>query len=218
MNLQEQLKPLNQFIFIPHKPLKNIKGEILLTFVAELFEDYLRIKKDSKLASEANFINNILIDSTIKELLEYFNLHIIRKEQLSRLFNQTSYNNKEILLAKQYEVFGIYYKKLLNLLLQYIQKDTKFMPEYFGILLIYYFKVETKREFSDFEFIQNYDISPLLAVYENINISLKKEFLITHPNKRLWEYRTTIDNMDKLALKLIKKYDQFQYKISRSKN
>jgi hypothetical protein len=91
------------------------------------------------------------------------------------------------------------------------------MPEYFGILLIYYFKVEAKRVFSDFEFIQNYDVSPLLDIYENINIALKKEFLKTHPNKRLWEYRTTIDNMDKLALRLVKKYDQFQYKICRFK-
>jgi hypothetical protein len=46
-------------------------------------------------------------------------------------------------------------------------------------------------------------------------MDIKKEFLKTNTTAKIWEYRTTIDNMEKIALHLIKKYVTFQYKINR---
>lgn len=217
MILEQQLKISNRILFIPSKSLKHIKTEILLTFVAELFEDYLRIKNNPEFSCSLNFIDNKLIDQSIIDFLKYFSENIIRKKQLIELFQDANGNSLQMVHVKQYETFGVYYRKLSGLLLHYLSNDSKFMPEYFGILLMYYFKTETSRIFSDFIFIQEFDFSSLLSIYEDTNITLKKELSKINPNAKFWEHRTTIDNMEKIAFHLIKKYDSFQYKINTSR-
>lgn len=214
MTLAQQTKVPNNVLVIPNKPLKQIKTEVLLTFVAELFENYFRIKNDPSLSCSANFIDNETVDLSLKEFLHYFNARVIRKKELLKTFNDANLNTSNMIHAKQYEIYGVYFRKLGSLLMQFITKDSKFMPDYFGILLMYYYKTEANKKFFNFEFIQEFDFAPLLTIYEDVNIDIKKEFLKKNTTAKIWEQRTTIDNMEKIALHLIEKYIAFQCKIN----
>ena len=139
---------------------------------------------------------------------------IVRKEQLLKIFQEANIDSKRMLLAKQCEPLGVYYEKLAKLLMHYIPNGGLFIPEYFGILLIHYFKSELQQSFYPFSYIEEYNFDSILGVYEKINIALKKDMVKDNPNMRLWECRTTLDEMEKVALHLIKEYNSFQYKIN----
>jgi hypothetical protein len=75
--LGQQVNESNKILCIPDKTLTQIKAEILLTFVAELFENYFRIKNDPLLSCSANFIHNETVDLSLKEFLLYFDDSVI---------------------------------------------------------------------------------------------------------------------------------------------
>lgn len=165
--------------------LRDIKGEMLLTFVAELFDDYVKLhngscNKEGVISLTTNSDDDNYIANEINALISYFNDNVTSKEKLLSIF----------------------------------LKGGMFIPEYFGMLLIYLYKVEFKRSFRGFPYIDTFDMSSLLSIYEKVNISLKKEYLQNNPTKRLWEHRTVIDTMDKVASLLLKEYLQFQYKVN----
>jgi hypothetical protein len=88
------------------------------------------------------------------------------------------------------------------------------MPEYIGLLLISYYVIEAKQSFIKFQFIEDYNLNDVLAIYEEVNINIKKNLVRKYPNTRLWEHRTVFDEMDKVAQKIIKEYNSFQYKVN----
>ena len=202
-----------------NKSLKSIKAEIILTFVAELFDDYYKLKNNSceklgVISIDTKTEDDFVIEKTVNELSNYCKTNVVRKEQLLKIFQEANSDSKKMLLAKQCEPIGVYYEKLAKLLMHYIPNGGLFIPEYFGILLIYYFKSELQQSFYPFAYIEEYNFDSILGVYEKINITLKKDMVKDNPNMRLWECRTTLDEMEKVALHLLKEYNSFQYKIN----
>jgi hypothetical protein len=53
-----------------------------------------------------------------------------------------------------------------------------------------------------------------MNIYSEVNIKIKKELVEKHPETKIWEHRTVFDTMEKIATKIIKEYDTFQYKLN----
>ncbi|MDD2698747.1 MAG: hypothetical protein PHF17_08110 [Arcobacteraceae bacterium] len=208
------------FLLSTNKTLKDIKTEILLTFVSQLFDEYNKIKnndydeKKSVITVQTPEKNDIAIDTVVSELSLYCNENAITKEQLFKIFGNANLNKQSFIIAKQYEPLGVYYEKLSTLLKNYIPNGGLFMPEYLGLLLIHYYTVEAGQSFGKFPFIKDYNLNEILAVYGEVNINIKKELVEKHPSSRIWEHRTVFDTMEKVAIKIIKEYHTFQYKVN----
>lgn len=219
MSVKTKMPIQASFLLSTNKTLKDIKTEILLTFALQLFDEYEEIKDDS--CKKKNVItvktpqnNDIAIDIVVSELSSYCKENVIKKEQLFKIFGEANLNKQSFLLAKQYEPLGVYYEKLSTLLKHYIANGGLFMPEYLGLLLIHYYTLEAGQSFARFPFIEEYNLSEVLAIYGEVNINIKKDLVEKHPNSRIWEHRTIFDTMDKVALKMIKEYQSFQYKVN----
>jgi len=187
--------------------------------VSELFEDYKKLQNDScekvgVTSIDTSNEDDMVISSNIEILHSYLLENVTSKEQLMEVFSKAKHNKETFAIAKQVEPFGVYYEKIANLLMKYIPKGGLFIPEYFGLLLIHLYKGEHKRSFKKFPFIDDFKLDTLLAIYEKVNINLKKEYLHNNPNKRIWEHRTVIDTMEKVAPLLLKEYLNFQYKVN----
>jgi hypothetical protein len=219
MAIINKLPLQSSLLLSTNSTLKDFKVEILLTFVLELFDEYEQLKKEkcfeNKNALTVNVNNNeISIDAVIMELSSYLKENVIQKEKLFKIFREANLNQQNFLLAKQYEPFGVYYEKLRILFKNLIPNGTLFMPEYLGLLVIYFYKVEAKQSFSKFPFIDELQLEDIVNIYTEVNIGIKKELVKKHPQTKIWEHRTMFDAMEKIASKIIKEYDTFQYKLN----
>lgn len=219
MSIQTKMPIQASLLLSTNRTLKDIKTEILLTFVSQLFDDYEQIKASSH--TKTNIItvktpekNDIAIDSVVYELSTYLKANVIKREFLVKIFREANLNKQSFFIAKQYEPFGIYYEKISTLMKHYIPNGGLFMPEYLGLLLIHYYNQEAGQSFLKFPFIDEYNFSDVLAIYGEVNINIKKDLVEKHPNSRIWEHRTIFDTMEKIALKIIKEYQAFQYKVN----
>lgn len=201
--------------------LKDFKTETLLSFVVQLFDEYEQLK-DDKYCQNKNILtvkkasknDDVVIETVIMELSSYLKQNVIHKEKLFKIFREANQSKQNFILAKQYEPFGVYYEKLGRLLANLVPKGSLFMPEYLGLLLIYFYKIEAKQSFSKFTMIEELQIEDILSIYSEVNIRVKKELVEKHPQTKIWEHRTIFDTMEKIANKIIKEYDQFQYKLN----
>lgn len=216
MSLNGKMPLQASFLITNNKTLKDLKTEIVLTFALQLFDEYQLIKEDNGEIKNTITVknpknNDITIDKAIDEISLYLRENVIQKERLFKIFREANLNKPNFLLAKQYEPYGVYYEKLGVLLKNYIPNGGLFMPEYLGLLLIYNCKYLS---YTRFPFIENYNFENLLAIYSEVNINIKKNLAEKHPNTRLWEHRTVFDEMEKIAQKITKEYDLFQYKVN----
>jgi len=169
--------PLQASLLFGNNSLKAFKSEIVLTFALELFDDYYRLRDDScqkegVISLDLKSQDDIVIANCIDELSTYLRDNIIKKSDLLAIFTNT--NTKDgLVLAKQCEPLGVYYEKLAKLLMHYIPKGGLFIPDYFGILLIHYYKSELGGSFSKYSYIDNYDFQKILGVFERVNITLQ---------------------------------------------
>lgn len=208
------------FLVSSNLTLKDIKAEIILTFVSKLFDDYGKLKdeiycQDRKVLSivvEQN--DDKKIDEAIDELSYYLKINVIQQEYLLKIFKEASFNQQNLFIAKRYEPYGVYYEKLGKLFNQFIPNGSVLMPEYLGLLLIYYYKTDAKQSFYRFPFIDSYKIEEILEIYREANMKIKKELVEKNPNSRIWEHRTVFDSMEKVASKAIKGYNLFSYKLN----
>jgi len=115
--------------------------------------------------------------------------------------------------AQESTVFGCY-EKLGMLLKNLVPNGSIFMPEYLGLLLIHFYKQEAKQSFCKFSFVDTLELDDVLNIYIGVNMRVKKELVEKHPETKIWEHRTIFDTMEKIATKIIKEYDQFQYKLN----
>lgn len=219
MSVKTNMPMQASFLLSTNKTLKDIKGEMVLTFVGRLFDEYEQIKDNDTIRRnvitvETPLDNDIKIDKVVCELSLYLQENVMRKEKLFKIFGEANLNKQSFLLAKQHEPLGVYYEKLSTLLKHYIPNGGLFMPEYLGLLLIHYHNIEAGQPFIKFPYIQEYNFEHILDIYEQVNINIKKKLVDKHPNSRIWEHRTVFDTMHKVALKIVKEYQSFQYKVN----
>lgn len=203
-----------------NKTLKDLKTEILLSFVLQLFEEYEELKEE-KVIQTRKFITvktendkNTFIDKVVSELVSYLKENVINQKKLFKIFRQANLNQQSFLLAKQYEPYGVYYEKLGMLLKKSIPEGSLFMPEFLGFLLLYLYKTNLHKSFIGFSLIEEYKFEMVIAVYNEVNINIKKDLVQKHPNTRIWEHRTIFDTMENIAIKIVQDYDCFQYKLN----
>lgn len=210
--------PLQAALFLSaNKTLKDVKTEILLSFALKLFDEYQQLKDvDDYRFLEVKICerNDLAVDLSISNLIGFLQENVLKKETLFKIFKDANLSKQNLLLAKQYEPQGIYFEKLSMLLKSYIPNGGLFMPEYLGLLLMYYYQIDSKQIFARFPYIEEFDFSHILSIYEEANINVKKDLIEKHPNTRLWEHRTVFDEMDKIAKKIIKEYHLFKYKLN----
>jgi len=220
MSVKTKLPLQASLLLSTNTTLKDFKAEILLTFVLQLFDEYEHLKDEKYcenkniLTVKANKNDDMAIDGVIRELSSYLKENVIQKEKLFKIFREANLNQQSFLLAKQYEPFGVYYEKLGMLLKNLVPNGSLFMPEYLGLLLIYFYKLEAKQSFCKFPLVEELDLEDVLNVYGEVNIRVKKELVEKHPQTKIWEHRTIFDTMEKIASKIIKEYDTFQYKLN----
>lgn len=220
MSTQSSLPIQAKLLLSNNKTLLDIKAEILLSFVLQLFEEYEQLKDDQY--SEPKTIvkvktdntEDIVIDDIVTPMIDFLRENIIPRSKLFKIFREANQNKQNFLLAKQYEPYGVYFEKLGMLLKQLVPNGSSFLPEYLGLLLIHHYKIESGYQFILFPMIENIPFDKLLPIYDEVNIRVKKELLEKHPNSRIWEHRTVFDTMDKIALKMIVEYNKFQYKLN----
>jgi hypothetical protein len=158
--------------------------------------------------------DDISIDKVISELTTYLKTAVIPKEKLFKIFREAKQSQQNFLLAKQYEPYGVYYEKLGKLLKNLVPNGSMFLPEYLGLLLIHFYKLEAKQSFCKFPFVDELELENIFDIYIGVNIKIKKELVEKHPETKIWEHRTIFDGMEKIASKIIKEYDTFQYKLN----
>ena len=220
MSIKTKL-PVQASLFLrTNTTLKDCKAEILLTFVLQLFHEYELLKnkqhnqnKNIITVLKASSTDDLTIDTVITELSTYLKENVIQKEKLFRIFREANQSQQNFLLAKQYEPYGVYFEKLGMLLKNLVPNGSSFMPEYLGLLLIFYYKQE-EQSFGKFPYVDKMDFKEVLGIYEEVNIRVKKELVEKHPETKIWEHRTIFDSMEKIATKIIKEYDIFQYKFN----
>lgn len=196
-----------------------MKLEMLLSFIGYLFDEYKRYKDDDSqgnptitITSEPN--NDDFIEKVIEELSQYFEENILTQEKLFQIFKDGKLSYNDLLIAKQYQPMGIYYEKLSILLRNSIPDGGLFMPEYLGLLLLHYYCQKIEYLCGKFAFLNKYDFNSVLEIYNDVNITLKKELVEKNPKTRLWEHRTVFDRMETIAQKMLSEYLAFHYKIN----
>lgn len=219
--MQTKLPVQASLLISNNTTLKDFKAEILLTFVLQLFNEYEKLKEDNgdtnkKILTvvKASQDDDISIDKVISELSTYLKKTVIPKEKLFKIFREAKQNQQNFLLAKQYEPYGVYYEKLGKLLKNLVPSGSMFLPEYLGLLLISFYKLEAKQSFTRFPFVDELELENIFDIYIGVNIKVKKELVEKHPETKIWEHRTIFDGMEKIASKIIKEYDKFQYKLN----
>jgi hypothetical protein len=221
MSIKTKL-PVQASLFLrTNTTLKDCKAEILLTFVLQLFHEYELLKnkqhnqnKNIITVLKASSTDDLTIDTVITELSTYLKENVIQKEKLFRIFREANLNQQNFLLAKQYEPYGVYFEKLGKLLKNNVPIGTMFMPEYLGLLLIHLYKLEALQSFCKFPFVDTLELEEIMNIYGEVNIKVKKELVEKFPETKIWEHRTIFDTMEKIATKIIKEYNQFQYKLN----
>lgn len=220
MSIKTKLPIQASLLLSTNTTLKDFKAEILLSFVLQLFDEYVQLKDEKYcqnrtiLTVKAHKNDDMTIDEVITELLIYLKQNVIQKERLFKIFREANLSQQNFLLTKQYEPFGVYYEKLGMLLKNLVPNGSMFMPEYLGLLLIFYYKQEAEQSFVKFSYIDEMDFKDLLNIYEEVNIKVKRELVEKYPETKIWEHRTIFDTMEKIASKIIKEYDKFQYKLN----
>jgi len=199
-----------------------MKLEMLLSFVGYLFDEYKRYKDDDcqdnptiTIASKQN--DDDAIEKMIGELSAYFKENILSQARLFQIFRDGSVDYNHFLLAKQYEPLGVYYEKLSVLLRNSIADGGLFMPEYLGLLLLHYYFQKIEYSFGKFPFLHQYNFQYVLEIYNDVNITLKKELVEKNPKTRIWEHRTVFDEMEKIAQKMVDEYSAFHYKLNKKR-
>ena len=221
MSIKTKLPVQASLLLSTNTSLRDFKVEILLSFVLQLFEEYEQLK-DEKVVQNRKILtvlkasqdDDISIDKVIGELSIYLKETVIPKEKLFKIFREANQSQQNLLLAKQYEPYGVYFEKLGKLLKNLIPNGSMFLPEYLGLLLIYLYKLEAKKSFCKFPFIDTLELEDIMNIYSEVNIKIKKELVEKHPETKIWEHRTVFDTMEKIATKIIKEYDKFQYKLN----
>jgi hypothetical protein len=219
MSIRTKLPIQASLLVSTNLTLKDMKLEMLLSFVGYLFDEYKRYKDDDfqenptiTITSEPN--NDDFIEKMIEELSGYFEENVLSQERLFQIFRDGRLDYEHLLLAKQYEPLGVYYEKLSILLRNGIPDGGLFMPEYLGLLLLHYYFQKIEYSFGRFSFLSQYDFQYVLEIYNDVNITLKKELVEKNPNTRIWEHRTVFDRMEKIAQKMVDEYFTFHYKLN----
>lgn len=220
MSIKTKLPIQASLLISTNTTLKDFKAEILLTFILQLFDEYEQLRdenysqKKTIVTVKAHKNDDMVIDEVIKDLSFYLRENVIPKEKLFKIFREANLSQQNFLLAKQYEPYGIYYEKLGLLLKNLVPHGSMFIPEYLGLLLIYFYKLEAKQSFSKFSMIEELQLEDILNIYSEVNMRVKKELVEKHPQSKIWEHRTVFDTMEKIASKIIKEYHKFQYKLN----
>ena len=221
MSIKTKLPVQASLLLSTNSTLKDCKAEILLAFVLQLFNEYEELKDEKEISNKkiltvvkASSNDDTSIDTVITELSTYLKENVIQKEKLFRIFREANQSQQNFLLAKQYEPYGVYFEKLGILLKNLVPNGSMLMPEYLGLLLIFYYKREAQQSFGKFPYVDKMDFKEVLSIYEEVNIRMKKEHVEKHPETKIWEHRTIFDGMEKIATKIITVYDKFQYKIN----
>lgn len=221
MSMKTKLPIQVSLLLSSDSTLRDLKAEILLTFVLELFDEYQQLKnnfspstKIIEVEKSSKDEEDISIDKVILEFSLHLKQKVIQKEKLFNIFREANQSQQNFLLAKQYEPHGVYYEKLGVLLKNLVPNGTMFMPEYLGWLLICYYKQEAKQSFIKCPFVDKFEFENILHIYQDANIRVKKELVMKHPETKIWEHRTIFDKMENIASKIIKEYDKFQYKLN----
>lgn len=215
--------------------LRDVKAEILLTFSLRMFDDYTVLVQKAKeqeysneqsshtniadaaiilLAGKVDSESEIRIENAVYELRNYLQAHVVSKDKLESVFEKAFNDSQSMLLAKSLEPMGVYYDVLATTFKKHLKKGDPWIPELIGFLLIYYFKIENEKCFNKHPFIQEYDLSEILSIYDSTNIALKKEQLKNKPHEKLWSAKTIIDDMFACADDMVEKYIDFSYKTN----
>lgn len=219
LNFKPKIPLQANILFAGNQTMRDIKAEIILTFVLELFRDYEKQNSASTNSNMTPFTTiacdeDNVIQKSVSELIEYISQNVFERDYLVGIFSKALSSESNMRLAKQIEPLGVYYDVLSKAFSKELQKGDKWIPELLGFTMINYYKIEDEKSFAKHDFIQRYDFTKLLSIYNKTSLRLKKEVVADNPSKKLWEIKTEIDKMFEVAEKIMKRYNEFRYKTN----
>ena len=159
--------------------LKDIKAQMLLTLALRFLDDYFLSldKNENELFGiyEVTPTSKDTILEVAATLRTYLEDNILRREILSNIIKNANESHQHLLLAKQYEIHGVFHDYIANSFTKFIKKGSPWVPELLAFALINTYKVQNVKPFVKHPFIEEFDFSKVLSIYEDLNIELKKQ-------------------------------------------
>lgn len=220
MSLVNSKIPLQANILLTTElSLRDIKAEMILSFLDTLLDDYKRLKTDK----DEQIIINLeeaqgeqeIINKTIEELHTYCKQRITTIPKIREIFARAQTDKRQLALAKSIEPMAIYVDVLIRAYKARIKEGESYIPDYLGIAILSYYRDVLKKQFIAHPYIQEYNLTPYMELFGSKNMQVKRKAIEkSETKKRIWEEKTIIDAMDKIAIEIVRKYDDYKYKVT----
>jgi len=192
--------------------MRDIKAEMLLSFVGTLFDDYYRLYAPQTEYDTILETYDEITSKVISEMSEYIATKVIQFKDVRQVLNQANTNNRTMIVAKGIEPMAVYLDFIVKAYMKHFKDGDQFIPDFLAISIIHFFRNENDKCFIHHPFIQEYDFSPYFDAVDEKNIKLKKKNL-QDGQTRIWQERTILDKMSKIAESMVNDYLEKQYKV-----